>query len=87
MNETWLKIITKAWSEDDFKADLLKDTNAVLKQYGVKIPDGVKYKTIEDGLNDGGNAVYYLVLPPKPDENKLKIDNFGRKAQSGDPGF
>jgi hypothetical protein len=82
--ETWLKIITKAWSEEAFKERLLKEPNKVLEEYHIKIPPGVTYEVLEDGV--GGK--HYLVLPPAPPEDgSLKIDNFGRDVQSGDPGF
>jgi len=84
MQETWLKIITRAWSEPGFKARLLANANEVLAEYHINIPDGVIYQALEDGVD----GKHYLVLPPKPeDDGSLKIDNFGRAAQSGDPGF
>ena len=82
--ETWLRIITKAWSEPAFRAELIANPNAVLKKYDVEIPDGVIYEVKEDELK----GKRYLVLPPKPDQDpSLTIDTFGRDAQSGDPGF
>ncbi len=82
--EAWLKIITRAWDEQKFKARLLKEPNKVLEEYHVVIPEGVSYEVLEDGVN----GKHYLVLPPKPDEDgSLKIDYFGRVAQSGDSGF
>ena len=84
MQETWLKIITRAWNEPAFKTRLLTDTDDVLREYHIVIPDGVSYQAVEDGV--GGK--HYLVLPPAPpDDGSLLIDNFGRNAQSGDPGF
>jgi len=86
MNETWLKIITRAWNEPAFRVRLLdpKQTNDVLKEYHIDIPDGISYEVLEDGVK----GKHYLVLPPTPsDDGSLTIDNFGRTAQSGDPGF
>ncbi len=82
--EAWLMIITKAWAEPKFKARLLKEPNKVLAEYKVKIPKGVTYEVLQDGVK----GKHYLVLPPKPaKDGSLQIDNFGRIAQSGDPGF
>ncbi len=83
MQETWLRIITRAWREPTFKAKLIEHTNDVLKEYDVELPEGITYKIVEDGVA----GVHYLVLPPAPAGEELKIDTFGRKAQSGDPGF
>jgi hypothetical protein len=83
MQETWLRIITRAWREPAFKTRLIEHTNDVLKEYDVELPEGITYKIVEDGLD----GVHHLVLPPAPVGEELKIDTFGRKAQSGDPGF
>ena len=84
MQETWLKIITRAWNEPAFKTRLLNETDEVLKEYHIDIPDGVTYEVKEDELK----GKRYLVLPPAPsDDGSLTIDNFGRNSQSGDPGF
>lgn len=86
MKEIWLKIITRAWNEPDFKTRLLANPNEVLKEYHVDIPEGVTYVVKEDELK----GTRYLVLPPQSgdeDDDTLKIDTFGRHAQSGDPGF
>lgn len=84
MKDAWLKIITRAWSEPAFKARLLADTNEVLKEYGIKVPAGVTYLTMEDGVD----GKHYLVLPPAPnDDGTFQVDSFGRDSNSGDPGF
>jgi len=81
--ETWLKIITKAWEEEDFKARLLANANEVLKEYHIDIPDGVTYQVVEDQVV----GTRYLVLPPKSSDEAPVIDGFKRNVQSGDPGF
>ena len=48
--DEWRAIVTKARKDPKFKAKLLKDPNAVLKAYGIKVPRGVKYKVVEDEL-------------------------------------
>jgi hypothetical protein len=81
MKETWLKIITRAWSEPDFKARLLAETDEVLKEYHIDIQAGVSYQVVEDQVV----GKRYLVLPPPPGDNA--IDDFKRDQHSGDPGF
>jgi hypothetical protein len=84
IKEAWQKIVTRAWDEEEFKTRLLNETDKVLDEYHVKIPPGISYAAVEDGVQ----GKYYLVLPPKPEgDPSLQIDNFGRVAQSGDPGF
>jgi hypothetical protein len=79
--ETWLKIITRAWSEPDFKTRLLTETDKVLAEYHIDIPPGVTYQAVEDQVS----GKRYLVLPPPP--GAPIIDSFNRDHQSGDPGF
>jgi hypothetical protein len=83
MNETWLKIITRAWSEPAFKARLLAETDEVLKEYHIDLPAGITYQVVED------EAVgkRYLVLPPAPSADGPLFDISNRNSQSGDPGF
>ena len=81
--DEWRAIVTKARKDPKFKAKLLKDPNAVLKAYGIKVPRGVKYKVVEDELK----GERHLVLPPDEDDPSLVIDSFDRDPDSGDPGF
>ena len=81
MKDTWLKIITRAWSEPAFKNRLLTDTDEVLKEYQLTIPAGVTYQVVEDAAV----GKRYLVLPPAPTPGLADISD--RDATSGDPGF
>ncbi len=57
------KVVAKAWSDDAFKAQLLSDPAAALKEAGVAVPDGVEVKVVENT-----ETLFHLVLPPRPDE-------------------
>lgn len=60
----WAKIIAKSWVDEDFKAELMANPAAVLKQEGIEIPEGVELKCVE-----ATDAQQYLILPPKPEGN------------------
>lgn len=83
--DEWRAIVKRAWDDDDFKERLKKDTAAVLREYGIKVPSGVTFEIVEDQLK----GKRHLVLPPRPqaDDPSLSIDDFGRDAEDGDPGF
>lgn len=71
-NEKYQEIIEKAWKDEAFKHELMKDAKKALKSVGVDIPKGVKVKAVEESDN-----LVYLVIPPKPelseDSNKVAI--------------
>jgi hypothetical protein len=84
-NDSWRQIVRRAWAEPDFKQRLLTNPHEVLAEYNINIPDGVTYQVVED--HHAGTR--HLVLPPPPDPNDpdLRVDDFGRDVESGDPGF
>ncbi len=61
--QDYAKVVARAWSDDAFKAQLLGDPATALKEAGVAVPDGVEVKVVENT-----EAVFHLVLPPRPDE-------------------
>ncbi len=71
-NEKYQEIIEKAWKDESFKHELIKDTKKALKGVGVDIPKGVEVKVVEESDN-----LVYLVIPSKPelseDDNKVAI--------------
>lgn len=62
------ELICRAWCDDEFRTRLLSDTEAVLRENGVHVPDGVKVQAIENS-----EAVYYLFIPPKPELREVEI--------------
>jgi hypothetical protein len=60
-NDLLGSIISKAWSDEQFKRRLLSDTNATLKAEGVQIPEGFEVRAVENT-----DRVYHLVLPAPP---------------------
>lgn len=70
------KLIEKALKDPKFKAQLLANPNAAVeKATGVKIPDGVKVKVLEDTT-----SVVHLVLPPGLGMGELLESDTGKVA-------
>lgn len=57
----WAKIVAKAWVDEDFKAQLLSNTNQILEQEEIELPEGVTFKCLE-----ATDSVQWLILPSKP---------------------
>jgi hypothetical protein len=57
----WARIVARAWRDPAFKAKLLADPAAALKQAGIAVPAGMTVKVVEDT-----DTHLHLVLPPKP---------------------
>jgi len=73
-NEVSAKIIARAWVDPAFKARLIADPVAVLREAGVVIPEGMRFEVREipeSGRKPAGGPLYYLVLPPKPSEEQV----------------
>ena len=58
----WTKIVAKAWTDEGYKQRLLDDPNSVMSEEGIKIPEGVEFKCVEDTERQ-----VWLVIPPNPD--------------------
>ncbi len=57
------QVIARAWRDAKFKARLLADPAAVLRDAGLEIPPGVTVSVVEDT-----NSEIHFVLPPAPAE-------------------
>ena len=55
------KVVAKAWRDPAFKAKLIADPQAVLREAGMAVPAGATVKVVE---NTGTHL--HFVLPPKP---------------------
>jgi len=55
------QIISKCWSDDSFKQQLLADPAAALKAAGVSVPAGVSVKALENT-----DKLLHLLIPAKP---------------------
>ncbi len=62
--ETWAtygKVVARAWRDPSFKAKLIADPQATLKDAGVSVPPGVKITMVENT-----DKHIHVVLPLKP---------------------
>ncbi|HEY7134236.1 MAG TPA: hypothetical protein VIB48_04145 [Acidimicrobiia bacterium] len=76
VSQAWSKVIAKAWSDDQFKSQLMSNPTPILEQYGLgDATKGYAVKVIEDPNAHAGdwhiqgrgpNATYVVALPPKP---------------------
>lgn len=57
----YTKIVTKAWSDPEFKARLLADPKAALAECGVQVPASMQISVHEDS-----DDVVNMVLPISP---------------------
>jgi hypothetical protein len=60
------KLIAKAWSDEEFKVRLLADPVVVLREAGMKVPEGVSVVILEDT-----HQTAHFVIPAKPSNAEL----------------
>lgn len=68
-------IITKAWSDAEFKERLLREPKAVMAEAGVPIPDNVEVRVYADS-----DEVVHMVLPASPAGEALSADQLEQVA-------
>ncbi|QHW29877.1 NHLP leader peptide family natural product precursor [Paenibacillus rhizovicinus] len=67
------QIIAKAWSDPAFKASLIADPKAALKEhFNVDVPDSLEIVVAEEAPNR-----VTLVIPPNPAEYATEVSNVG----------
>jgi hypothetical protein len=62
----WSQLVARAWADPAFKARLLADPAAVLKEHGLLVPAGITIKVVENT-----DKVLHLTLPLKPSPEEL----------------
>lgn len=55
------EIVLRAWEDPAFKRRLMADPKAVLREYGIEVPDRLEIRVVENT-----DDVFYLNLPAKP---------------------
>ena len=73
---TIAKVITRAWTDDAYKARLLSDPQAALSEVGVDVPTGTTVKVVEDSVD-----TQHVVLPVTPgDAGELSAEELEEVA-------
>jgi hypothetical protein len=83
MANAYAKVVTKAWSDPEYKARLMSDPKAVLAEAGVDVTEGVEIEVHEDT-----DTTMHLVLPVSPagetlSEQALEQIAGGRGGEGG----
>jgi hypothetical protein len=62
----WGRLVARAWEDEPFRRRLLAEPEAVLRQEGIDVPEGVEVRVLEEEApRDTGEAAY-LRLPGRP---------------------
>jgi|APSaa5957512622_1039677.scaffolds.fasta_scaffold17694_4 hypothetical protein len=69
LQEVWIQMIQKAWSDTAFKNRLLANPKDVFKENGVDIPDGQEINIVENTVK-----LSHFVLPRPPDGELSESD-------------
>ncbi len=72
------KVITRAWSDADYKARLLDNPHSALAEAGVEIPAGTNVKVVENTAD-----THHLVLPLAPGNASELSDEDMEKLAGG----
>ena len=78
IRKKYAKIVAKAWADEDYKKNLLSNTDAVLKEEEFEIPNGLKIKIIEEPEN-----TKIFILPQMP-KNLEKIEDLENRLSAAD---
>lgn len=79
--EQWNRLIAKVWADDDFRNELISNTNATLEKEGVKIPEGMTVHIVDEWQPSTPSDFYFVLRNPN-DEASIKKSE-ARKAASG----
>ena len=77
----WAKIVTKAWCDEAFKAELLNNAEQVLKAEGAEIPEGVHVHVVEERKPSTVEEIY-LYLPPVNQSITLEEEEMKKAADA-----
>jgi hypothetical protein len=73
-SETWAQICKKAWQDEAFKEKLLKNPEAVFKEFGLSLPSG--YKRVAIHNEEDGTLHLALKARPRVGLEQSELKNF-----------
>ena len=65
----WELLVADTWDDSELRERLLDDPVAVLKERGIRVPDGLEVKILADT-----DSVEHLVLPAGPYEEEISTE-------------
>lgn len=74
-SNAYSRLVTKAWTDPDFKTRLLADPKAVMAEAGLEVPEGIRLNIVEDTSD-----VINLVLPTSPAGEALSEQDLEKVA-------
>ncbi len=81
MPNEYAKVVTKAWSDPEYKARLMSDPKAVLAEAGVDVKQGIEIE-----VHENTDTTIHVVLPASPAGETLSeqdLDQIAGGASSG----
>ncbi len=72
------KLMAKAWSDDDFKAQLLSDPMTVFRENDLTIPEGIEVRMVENT-----EKITHFILPPEPSDELMDEELAGAAGGAG----
>lgn len=54
------EIVSKCWEDEAFKKSFIDDPEAIFKEYGIEVPEGIEYKVIVSPKD-----IEYIIIPAK----------------------
>ncbi len=57
------ELVAKAWSDDEFKAELLSDPMKVFKENSIEVPEGIEVRIVENTQD-----TVHCILPAEPSD-------------------
>jgi len=80
------RVIARAWTDPDFKAQLIRDPTPVLHEEGLLFPDRYVVQFYEDpgaqpgewhSIGRGSKAIHRFPIPPRPSAGTLNAETLG----------
>lgn len=62
------KLVAKAWSDAEFKAELLADPMKVFKENSMEVPAGIEVRIVENT-----DKILNFILPPEPSDELTQV--------------
>ena len=85
-DHVYAQLIAKAWSDDTFKSELIKNPRSLMSDMGINVPEGVDIQIVEDTPQK-----VHLVIPSRPSKDEMnEIDlnklTWAYESNSSGPG-